>query len=295
MSKILVTGATGQLGRLIVSHLIDSQGVEPANIVAGTRDTSKAADLAARGIDIRRVDFNDATTMATAFAGIDCLLIISTDELGVPGKRLAQHKTAVEAAAKAGVGRIFYTSLPEAEASPVAFAPDHFGTEEAIRASGLPFTILRNSWYMENLFLALPHALASGSWYTSEGDGKTAYIAREDIARATAAALAHPVPESVVYTLSGERAYSKAEIAALVSQATGKPLAVVPLSDEQLMQGMIAAGVPAAFAPTFVSFDTATRAGKLGVITDDARRLAGVPLMTLEQFIKDNAAALTAH
>lgn len=291
MTKILVTGATGHLGGLVVKHLLDSQKISPSDIVAGSRKPEKATELAARGVEVRKVDFDDPATLASAFSGIDRLLIVSTDEVGTPGKRLSQHKVAVEAAAKAGVKRIYYTSLPDADTSPVSFAPDHFGTEEAIRASGIPYTILRNGWYMENLFFALPSALKSGSWYTSEGDGKTAYIARKDIARATAAALANPPAESVIHTLTGDRAYSKSEIAALVSQATGKALNVVQISDEDLKSGMVAAGLPEPVAVTFTSFDQAVRAGKLGQTTGEAQKLAGGSLVSLEDFIKNNAAA----
>lgn len=292
MSKIFVTGATGHLGGLVIKHLIESAGVAPADIVAGTRNPDKAAALTDRGVAVAKIDFDDAATLGAAFAGIDRLLIVSTDELATPGKRLEQHKAAVAAARAAGVGRVFYTSLPDAETSPISFAPDHLGTETAIKESGLPYTMLRNNWYMENLFFSLPHALAAGTWYTSEGEGRTAYIAREDIARATAAALANPPAESVTYTLTGEKAYSKAEVAALVAEITGKPLAVVQVSDEQLTAGMVGAGLPAPVAATFASFDTATREGKLGRVTADARTLSGHALTALEDFLKANAAAL---
>jgi NAD(P)H dehydrogenase (quinone) len=292
MSKILVTGASGHLGGLIVKHLLETQKVAAADLVVGSRDPAKLASLVEKGIEARKVDFDDKAGLAAAFSGIDNLLIVSTDELVTPGKRLVQHKAAVEAATAANVGRIFYTSLPQAENSPISFAPDHFGTEQAIKASGLAYTILRNSWYMENLFLGLPAAFASGHWYTSAGDGKTAYIAREDVARATAAALAKPASGNVVLTLSGEKAYGTAEIAALARAATGKPLEIVSLTDGQLTEGMIAAGLPAPIVPTFVSFDTATREGKLGLVTSDARDLIGAPLKTLESFIEENAAAL---
>lgn len=293
MTKILVSGAAGHLGGLVIKHLLESEKVTPGDIVAGSRNPEKLTQFSEKGIETRRIDFDDPT-LADALAGIDRMLIISTDELAVPGKRLEQHRAAVNAAARAGVGRLFYTSLPVAEASAISFAPDHHGTEQAIEASGVPYTILRNNWYMENLFLSLPAALASGQWYTSAGAGKTAFIAREDIARATAAALASPPKENAVITLTGEKAYSNTEIAALASKATGKPLAVVDVTDEQLAEGMIAHGVPAAFVPTFVSFDTAVRKGDLGIVGTDAARLARTPLKRLEDFLAENAVALTA-
>ncbi len=294
MSKILVTGASGKLGSLVIDNLIAKQGVAPADIVAGTRDPSKLSALAARGVEARKVDFDDPASLETAFKGIDRLLIISTDELATPGKRLVQHKAAVEAARKVGVGRLFYTSLPNPETSKVTFAPDHFGTEEAIKATGLPYTIFRNSWYMENLFMALPAALGSGHWYTASGQGRIGHIARGDIAKAIAGALAKPVSESVIYTLTGEKTYTTDEIAALVREATGKPLAVVHVTDEQLAAGMAGAGVPAPFIPTFVSFDTNIREGLFDIVNNDAEKLSGEKLVQLKDFLLENKAALSA-
>lgn len=292
MSKILVTGAAGHLGRLVIKHLIESQNVSPADIVAGSRDTAKLADLAAQGVGTRRVDFDDKASLETAFSGIDRLLIVSTDELGAPGKRLAQHSAAVAAATAAGVGRVFYTSMPQPEDSEVTFRGDHLGTEQAIKASGLAYTIFRNGWYMENLFMSLPQALASGQWYTSAGEGRIAHIAREDIARAIAAGLAKPADGNAIYTLTGEKAYTTEEIAALVREVTGKPLAVVNLTDAQLSEGMAAAGVPAPFIPTIVSFDANTREGKIAMATADAETLSGVKRMSLKTFLEAHKAAL---
>lgn len=292
MSKILVTGAAGHLGRLIIKHLIESQKLSPSDIVAGSRDTAKLADLAALGLEPRRVDFDDKASLEVAFSGIDRLLIVSTDELGTPGKRLVQHSAAVEAAKTASVGRIFYTSMPQPEDSEITFKGDHLGTEQAIKASGLAYTIFRNGWYMENLFMSLPQALASGQWYTSAGEGRIAHIAREDIARAIAAGLAKPTEGNITYTLTGETAYTTEEIAALVRDVTGKPLAVVNLTDAQLSEGMAAAGVPAPFIPTFVSFDANTREGKIAMATADAETLSGAKRMTLKAFLEANKAAL---
>lgn len=292
MSKILVTGAAGHLGRLVIKHLIESQNVSPADIVAGSRDTAKLADLAAQGVGARRVDFDDKASLEAAFSDIDRLLIVSTDELGAPGKRLAQHSAAVAAAKVGGVGRVFYTSMPQPEDSEVTFRGDHLGTEQAIKASGLAYTIFRNGWYMENLFMSLPQALASGQWYTSAGEGRIAHIAREDIARAIAAGLAKPADGNAIYTLTGEKAYTTEEIAAVVREVTGKPLAVVNLTDAQLSEGMAAAGVPAPFIPTIVSFDANTREGKIAMATADAETLSGVKRMSLKAFLEANKAAL---
>jgi NAD(P)H dehydrogenase (quinone) len=290
--KLLVTGASGQLGAAVLRHLIDTCKVPASTIVAGSRDTARLSALAERGVETRRVDFNDAGTLASAFSGVDRVIIISTDALDGEGTRLRQHLAAVAAAKSAGVGRIFYTSMPNPEGSKVTFAPDHLKTEEAIKASGLAYTIFRNGWYMENLFMALPTALASGQWFSSAGTGKIAHIARDDIARAIAAGVAAPVPENVTYTLTGPVAYTTDEIAAMASKATGKPLSVVHLTDEQLAQGMAGAGVPAPYIPTFVSFDANTREGKIAMVTTDAATLSGAQPMSLESFLEASKAAL---
>jgi len=289
---ILVTGASGHLGRAIITHLLDSQKVAPARLIAATRDTSKLADLAARGVAVRKADFDDAAGLEKAFAGVGTVLIVSTDALDAAGTRLRQHKTAVAAAAKAGVKRIAYTSLPNADTSKVSFAPDHLGSEDAIKATGLPYLIFRNSWYLENLFMSLPQALKSGQWYTSAADGKTAFVARDDIAAAIAAALANPPAASATYTLSGDEALTNDQIAALASEITGKPLQVVHLTDEQLAGGMKAAGVPDAYIPTFVSFDAATRTGGLATLTGDTARLSDRNLQSVRAFITANRVAL---
>jgi NAD(P)H dehydrogenase (quinone) len=292
--KLLVTGASGQLGAAVMHHLLDTYHIPASSIIAGSRDVSKLSGPASRGVEVRKVDFNEADTLAQAFAGVERVLIVSTDSLDGQGTRLRQHLAAVAAAKNAGVSRIFYTSMPNPAESEVTFAPDHLKTEEAIKATGLAYTIFRNGWYMENLFMALPAALASGHWYSSSGEGKLAHISRDDIARAIAAGIASPAPENVTYTLTGETARSTEEIAALASEITGKPLAVVHVNDEQLAQGMAGAGVPAPYIPTFVSFDANTREGKIAMVTDDATKLSGARLTSLNDFLEANKAVLGA-
>ena len=288
---LLVTGASGQLGRLVIKHLIESNGVAPSRIVAATRDPSKLADLAAKGIKTVAADFEKPETLEKAFAGVGRLLLISTDALGQPGLRLSQHTAAVNAAKAVGVGHILYTSMPKPEESLVTFAPDHLGTEEVIKASGLPYTILRNSWYMENLFGSLSNAVASGHWYTASGQGKTPHIAREDLARAAAAALASNDTSSSTVTLTGSELFTVDEVAAIVSEITGKPITVVHVPDEGLAQGLTAAGLPDFIVPMVVSFDANTRAGKFDIITDSFTKLTGKAPVKLKAFLEAHKAA----
>ena len=292
--KILVTGAAGQLGRLVVEHLLDTFQLPAADIAVGSRDPGKLADMAARGVETVRIDFDDSHSLAEGFAGAGRILLISTDAIGEPGKRLAQHVAAVKAASNAGAERILYTSMPSAEDNRITFGPDHHGTEQAIHDCGLPYTIFRNGWYMENLFMSLPQALAGGQWFSAAGDGVLAHAARDDIARAIAAGLASPAAESVTYTLTGSEPLDTKAIAALVSEITGKPLAVIDVSDTDLAQGMAAAGVPQALIPTFVSFDTNTREGKIAMVTNDIETLTGSKPVTLRAFLEANKAALDA-
>ena len=287
---LLVTGASGQLGRLVLDSLL-AAGKAPASIIATTRDTAKLADYAAKGVIVRAADFDDPASLDAAFAGAAKVLIISTDVLDQPGKRLAQHKAAVAAAKEAGAKHILYTSMPQPDDSLVTFAPDHLGTEEAIKATGIPYTILRDGWYAENLFTSLPHALETGSWYTSTGEGKIAHITRADTAAAIAGAALKAGSESKTYTLTGTKSRTAEEIAAVVSAATGKPLKVVHVTDAQLAEGLKGAGLPEGFIPTIVSFDANTREGKIASVTNDAETLSGRKPTSFEDFVAASKAA----
>ena len=291
--KLLVTGASGKLGQLVLEALL-ARGVSPADIIATTRDPSKLAGFAAKGIEVRAADFDDPDLTRKAFAGADRLALISTDALDDKGTRQRQQTAAVAAAKDAGVMHIVYTSLPSAENSKVIFAPDHLNTEKAIKASGLGYTLLRNTWYQENMFMSLPQVLKSGQWYTSAGTGKIAPIARADCAEAIAAALASGSADSATYTLTGAELFSTDQTAALASEITGKPIAVIHLSDEQLAGGMKAAGVPDFLIPTLISFEAATREGNLGAQTSDFEALTGKKPKPYRAFFEESKAALLA-
>ncbi len=292
MSKILVTGASGHLGQAVIRHLLESYNVPAANIVAASRDTAKLSDLAAKGVETRAADFDDSASLEKAFTGIDTLLIISTDALAVPGQRLKQHQAAVAAAQKAGVKHIAYTSMPNPDKSLVTFAPDHLGTEEAVKASGLPYTILRNAWYLDNYIHAMPHNLETGTWYTATADGKVSNISRDDCARAAAAFLAKGKAENKTYTLTGPELLDADEIAALVSKATGKPLATVKVSADDLRKGIESAGMPGFVAAMLASANANIAAGNFELLTDDYETLTGKKPQTSAEFFEENKAAL---
>ena len=294
-TTLLVTGASGQLGRRVIAHLLQSQKVPPQRIIATTRKPEALADLAEQGIVVRKADFEDPASLVAAFAGADRLLLISTDALDRPGRRLEQHRNAINAATRAGVKHVVYTSMPQPEAgSPIPFAPDHLGTEQALAASPMSWTVLRHNWYAENLHLSLPAVLASGQWYSAAGDGATAYVTREDCARADAAALASADTTRATLDITGPQALSVEQIAALATEVLGKPIRVIPVSPEQLAQGLAAAGVPAFMVPLLVSFDVNARAGRVATVSPAVQGLTGAPAQPLRDWLVANKLALGA-
>lgn len=289
----LVTGAAGHLGRAVINHLMTTYKVPANRIIAATRDPNKLADLKAKGVEVRAADFNDEAELVKAFQGAKRILIISTDSFE-PGARQKQHATAVRAAEKAGADHVLYTSMPKPDTSAVLFAPDHLNTEKALAASGLKgWTVLRHNWYAENLLMALPQALQSGTQYSAAGQGKIPYIARDDLARADAAALINESGKKT-YTLTGAKEYMADEIAALVSKATGKALNVVHMPVDGLVQGMIGAGVPEGMARLFASFDQNAAQGGLSGVTGDYKALTGQEPESLENWLTWNAAAFAS-
>jgi NAD(P)H dehydrogenase (quinone) len=286
----LVTGAGGHLGRLVVESLLAAKS---GKVIAASRDPAKLADLAAKGAETRRADFDDSASLDAAFKGVDRLLIVSTDALGVPGLRQRQHKAAVAAAARAHVGHVVYTSMPNPEpGSLIPFAPDHYETEQALAKSGLPHTILRVSWYAENLLRSLPSILSTGKWRSSAGEGRVANVARGDVARAAAAALIKTPGGK--FDVTGPELLTTRQIAAVVADVFGKTVEVVPVSDEQLLAGLIAAGVPKPFAELGVAFDANTRAGKIDLVSDAVAELTGEPPKSLRDVLAANKSALAA-
>lgn len=285
---LLVTGAGGHLGRRVVEHLLDAKA---GPVIAATRDPGKLADLAAKGALVRKADFDDPASLDAAFRGVDRLLVVSTDALGVPGLRQRQHQAAVDAAVRAGVKHVVYTLMLKPEpGSLIPFAPDHYETEQALMRSGLGWTILRNSWYAENLFLSLPQVLGSGKWYSSAGNGRVAHVARDDAARVAAAVLASASSENARYDVTGATLLTTAQIAEIASEVFGKPIEAVAVTDEQLAAGMTAAGVSALFVPLFVAFDANTRAGGVDVVSGAVETLTCKPPQSLRDFFIANRA-----
>lgn len=285
-SPILVTGAGGALGRLVMAELIARGATE---LRAGSR---RPEALEITGATPLRVDFDDAASLEAAFAGIERLLIISTDAIDAAGTRARQHRAAVEAARRAGVGHVVYTSMPAPTADhPIFFAADHLATEEAIKASGMGYTILRNNWYFENLALSVPGALAHGAQLTAAGAGRIAHGARADFAAAAAGALLGET-QSATYDLSGPEAQSVEDQIAAINAALGSAIAVVPMADAALEATLRDAGVPGPLAALLVGADRAAREGRMDKVTDHVERLSGRKPQSLAQWLGENAQRL---
>lgn len=289
---ILVTGASGHFGQAVLQHLTGTLSVPASRIVAASRQPDKLAEWAAKGIAIRELDFEKSETFSDAFKDIKRALLISTDALDRPGRRLAQHQNAIKGFAAAGIQHVIYTSAPNPADSPLLLAPDHEGTELALAASSLAgWTVLRNHWYFENLVLFLRPALASGQWYSADQGKGSADISRSDLALAAATVLAGNESGKNCFTLSGTQALTKVEIATAVSKATGKPLNVVEVPLEALAQGMIDAGLPESVARIFASFDANTAAGRVAEVSGDFKRITGRQPHSFEAWLEANKIA----
>lgn len=287
---LLVTGASGHLGRRVLELLLESQN---RTIIATTRTPEKLADFGERGVIVRPADFENLASLAEAFAGADRLLLISTDALSVPGQRLNQHRNAVKAAEQAGVSHVVYTSLinPGPD-SPVLLAPDHLGTETALAESKMGWTVLRENIYAEVLLGSLIQAVQFGGLFNAAANGKAAYITREDCARAAAAALAASFEGRRTLDITGPEALSQTELAALAGRISGKQLDYVPLEPEVLIQNMVNAGLPRPLAATYASFDTAIAQGKFSAVTNSVEELTGRKPISVAEFLAANRDAL---
>jgi len=291
MTTYLVTGASGHLGRLAVETLLDAKA---GTVIAATRDPSKLSALAAKGAELRRADFDDPASLAGAFAGVDRLLVVSTDALDKPGRRLAQHRTAIAAAIKAGVKHVVYTSAPAAR--PLAkggILDDHYWTEQALAASGLDWTILRNHLYSEISLMGLPHALATGQLFTATGTGGRSYVTRDDCARTAAGALLKAEGREI-FDVTGPAPVTQSELAKLVSTLTGKTIAHIPVSGPDLAKGLAGAGLPPLLVEALVDFDVDAAQGFHAIVTPVVKELSGRAPTALGDFLAANRAALKA-
>ncbi|WP_050419430.1 SDR family oxidoreductase [Bradyrhizobium tropiciagri] len=279
-----VTGATGQLGRLVIEALLKT--IPADRIVAAVRNPAKASDLAERGVIIREADYGRPDTLAPALAGVDKLLLISSTEVS---GRLPRHRAVIDAARRAGVLLIAYTSMLHADTSPATLAIEHRQTEQLIAASGLPAVILRNGWYTENHLLALPAALEHGAFVGAAKDGRFSSAARMDYAEAAAVVLANDGHAGTTYELAADRAFTLAELAAEVSRQSGKTVVYNDLSEAAFRDVLTGAGLPADLAAVLADADAAALRGALFDDGGTLGRLIGRPTTPMDHLV---AAAL---
>jgi len=275
---IAVTGATGKLGRLVIESLLAR--VPAADITLVVRSPEKAAELAARGVQVRRGNYDEPASLVTALAGVDRLLLISASEVG---KRVPQHRAIVDAAKQNGVKFIAYTSILKADTSGVSLAVEHKATEEMIRASGIPFAFLRNGWYLENYTENLGSALGMGMVCGAAAEWRVAAAARADYAEAAAIVVSGEGHEGKAYELAGDQGFTLAEFAAAVGRWAGKPVGYTNLPEQAFAEALLGAGLPAPIANLLADGDVAIERGDLTSSSGDLRRLIGRSTQTLDE------------
>ncbi|MGW1376546.1 SDR family oxidoreductase [Streptomyces sp. NPDC002446] len=287
--SIVVTGATGALGRLVIEELL--RRTAPGGIVAVARDRARSADLAAVGVGIKIADYGRPETFEGVFAAGDRVLLISGNEAG---RRAAQHRDVIDAAREAGVGLLAYTSVLGGPTATFSLAEEHIATEQALLASGVPYCLLRNGWYHENYTGALAMTLKTGAVVGSAGEGRVASAARRDYAEAAAVVLTGSGHENSVYELSGDTAWTMAEYAAEVSRQTGRRIPYRDLPQEEYVALMVEAGVPALGAQMVADADAGIARGELAATPGDLSRLIGRPTTPLADAIADALQRLPA-
>ena len=286
---LLVTGANGHLGRVAVEYLL-AKGAK--HVIAATRDPSKVEDLKAKGAEVRQLDFDDAASVATAFAGVDRVLLVSTDSMG---RRIAQQTSAIAAAEKAGVKHIVYTSAPNANPNPGnEIGADHYWTEQRLAASTLPgWTALRNHLYAEVNIWGAANALTSGKSFDATGGAGRSYVTRADAARAAAGALLTLDGVSIL-DVTGPAPITQQEAIQLLATIAGKPVERIGVDGKQLLAGMVSAGMPEGMASLMVHFDEDAAQGYHAIVTSTVKDLTGNEPQTLAAFLEENKAAFAA-
>lgn len=278
---LMVTGASGQLGRLVVAHL--KTLVPAARIIALVRKPELKAAYEAEGIAARLGDYDDPDSLSTAFDGIDRLLLISSSTVG---ERARQHGNAIAAAKAAGVGFIAYTSILNAAASPMALAQEHKATEAMLAEAGIPHALLRNGWYSENLLASLPTDLQLGQHFGCAGDGRFATATRQDFAEAAAVVLAGGDHAGKVYELAGDSDFTLSDFAAALSEQAGKPIAYTDMPEAAFAAALGQAGLPEALAAVLADSDAKAAEGALTSQSKDLSELIGHPTTPIADTIR---------
>lgn len=278
---IAITGASGQLGRLVVAELLKS--VPASTLVVAVRSPEKVADLSALGVQVREADYDKPNTLEKAFAGVEKLLLISANEVG---KRAPQHANVIAAAKKAGVPFMAYTSILHADTTPLPLAREHKQTEAMLAESGIPHAILRNGWYTENYAASIPAALQYGVVLGSAGNGRISSAARADYAAAAAAVMLAGDQAGKIYELAGDHAYTLTEFAAEIERQSGKPVAYQNMAEADFVQALLGAGLPDWLATLLAESDTGASKGGLFDDSHTLSRLIDRPTTPLADVIR---------
>lgn len=278
---IAITGATGQLGHLVIEQLLKT--VQASQIVAIVRNPAKAQALSQQGIVVRQADYTDEAAFTTALSGVDKLLLISSSEVG---QRATQHQNVINAAKTAGVKFIAYTSLLHADNSPLGLHVEHVATEKALAASGIPYALLRNGWYTENYLASAPPALEHGVFIGAAGEGKIASATRADYAAAAAKVIAEEGHAGKVYELAGDHGWTLSELAAELSKQSGKPVTYQNLSEADFAAALKSVGLPAGLADMLADSDVGASKGGLFDDSHTLSKLIGRATTPLAQSIK---------
>lgn len=277
---IVITGAAGNLGHHVIASLL--QSVPAVNIIAAVRNPAKAADLAAKGVQVRQADYNDGASLDSAFKGATKILLISSSEVG---QRARQHQNVIDAAKRAGVALLAYTSILRADTSPLGLAAEHVVTEAAIRDSGLPYSFLRNSWYLENHTENLAPVLEHGAVLGAAQDGRFSSATRADYAAAAAAVLTADQPQAV-YELAGDQSFTLTQYAAEVARQSGKAIVYKDLPEAEFKAALVGAGVPEGFAALLADSDVGAAKGGLEDNGKQLSALIGRPTTTMAEAVK---------
>ncbi|BCW61417.1 SDR family oxidoreductase [Arthrobacter sp. StoSoilB22] len=286
--SIVITGATGQLGRHVVEALLE-RNVPAGDIVATGRSVEKLADFAERGVTVQEMDYENPASVAAALKGATKVLLISSSAVG---QRVAQHRTVIEAAKAEGVELLAYTSIANADTTGMKLAAEHQATEELLKDSGIPFVLLRNGWYLENYTEQLPGTLAQGAIAGSAGEGKVSAAARADYAHAAAAVLVADDQAGKVYELGGDHAFTMDQLASEISSAAGREVTYNDLPAHEYQQILVGVGVPDAFAEILADSDLGIARGDLLVTSGDLQKLIGRPSTPLSDAVRSAAASL---
>ncbi len=278
---IAITGATGQLGRLVINALLKK--VPASEIIAVVRSPEKAQDLQALGVALRTADYNQPQTLQGAFAGVQKVLLISSSEVG---QREAQHRAVIDAAKAAGVSFIAYTSLLHADTSPLGLGVEHRATEALLQASGIPYALLRNGWYSENYAASIAPALAHHAFIGAAGNGRIASAAREDYAAAAAEVISRDDQAGKVYELAGDDSYTLAEFSAEIARRSGEQVEYVNLPPAEFSAALIGAGLPAPLAELLADSDAGAAQGALFDDSHTLSKLIGRPTTPFAAVIK---------